>query len=133
MIGLQVIGAKAVASAFRTAGLTIIPRTTVQVNKHGVLLVTKIQGRASGRPGPRIITGNYRRSWTGHPVQVAGGPGYIAGSSAPQGPRLEHGFSGTDSLGRHYNQPPFPHVKPAADEIERVFIADIAKEAGRGL
>ena len=35
-----------------------------------------------------------------------------------RGPRLEHGFFGTDSAGRHYKAPAFPHFGPAADEIE---------------
>jgi hypothetical protein len=29
--------------------------------------------------------------------------------------RLELGFIGTDSLGRHYHQPPFPYMRPARD------------------
>lgn len=133
MIGLQVIGATAVAKAFEIAGATIDARTTRRVNAQGSLLVTKIKGRASGRPGPRIITGHYRRSWTGQPTRRNGGPAYIAGTNAAQGRRLENGFSGTDSLGRSYNQPPFPHVRPAVQEIEATFVQAIADEAGRGL
>ena len=29
--------------------------------------------------------------------------------------RLEFGFADIDSLGRVYNQPPFPHVRPAVE------------------
>jgi HK97 gp10 family phage protein len=35
------------------------------------------------------------------------------GPSVPYGARLEYGFVGTDSLGRHYNQGPHPYMRPA--------------------
>ncbi|MGV9878670.1 hypothetical protein [Streptomyces sp. NPDC003006] len=31
--------------------------------------------------------------------------------------RLEFGFVGVDSLGRHYNQRPFPHLRPAVGTV----------------
>jgi hypothetical protein len=40
------------------------------------------------------------------------------GTEEHQGARLEFGFTGVDSLGRHYTQPPFPHVQPALPYIE---------------
>jgi hypothetical protein len=40
------------------------------------------------------------------------------GTNAPQGLRLENGFVGADSLGRVYNQPPYPHFSPAAVQTE---------------
>lgn len=39
------------------------------------------------------------------------------GTDLVYGWRLEAGFVGTDSLGRHYNQMPRPHWGPAADEV----------------
>lgn len=38
--------------------------------------------------------------------------------------RVELGFIGTDSLGRHYHQPPFPYMRPARDNKQ-----DEAKDA----
>jgi len=38
--------------------------------------------------------------------------------------RLEFGFIGTDSLGRHYHQPAFPYMRPARDNKQ-----DAAREA----
>ncbi|MFJ8310970.1 MULTISPECIES: hypothetical protein [unclassified Streptomyces] len=35
------------------------------------------------------------------------------GSNGPQARPLKYGFAGTDSLGRRYAQPRFPHVGPA--------------------
>ncbi len=50
--------------------------------------------------------------------QEGGNPTVTVGTNRPQGRRLEDGFVRADSLGRVYNQPPFPHVGPAKDEIE---------------
>ena len=36
-------------------------------------------------------------------------------ASVPYAARLEFGFVGVDSLGRHYNQPPYPYMRPAFD------------------
>lgn len=76
----------------------------------------RVKANASGRPGPRAITGNYRASInaqeaTSSPLR----PEWVIGTPAPQGARLEHGFHDVDSLGRHYEQDPFPHFEPAAD------------------
>jgi HK97 gp10 family phage protein len=38
------------------------------------------------------------------------------GSKLEYAPRIEYGFTGTDSLGRRYNQPPEPFLRPAWDE-----------------
>ncbi|WP_442815172.1 hypothetical protein [Streptomyces sp. NBC_01298] len=77
--------------------------------------MASIRQRASGRPGPRVITGRYRASWQSE--VTAAGTVFVAqiGSNAPQARRLEYGFVGTDSLGRRYAQPPFPHVGPAVE------------------
>ncbi|KOU06467.1 hypothetical protein ADK86_05990 [Streptomyces sp. NRRL F-5755] len=55
-----------------------------------------------------MITGAYRASW--HADVQDAGPVVVAevGTSAAQARRLESGFVGADSLGRHYAQPPFP-------------------------
>jgi len=80
----------------------------------------RIRGHASGRPGPNVISGDYRRSWkVPTPRRIPYGAECIIGTEAPQGRRLEFGFyNRTDSLGRHYFQPPFPHVGPAIPYIE---------------
>lgn len=81
------------------------------------LLVTAVQAKASGRPGPNAPTGDYRRSWNARFRRVDGAVQGDAGTNKPQGRRLEFGFNGTDSLGRNYNQQPYPHVWPAAERI----------------
>jgi hypothetical protein len=43
--------------------------------------------------------------------------------------RLELGFSGTDSAGRHYNQPPYPYLRPAYEFIVRYVALPAYKRA----
>ena len=65
-------------------------------------------------------TGTYRRGW--HLETVEKTPErctVIVGNDQPQGPRLEFGFVGADSLGRIYNQAARPHIRPALDENKK--------------
>jgi len=84
----------------------------------GALGVARIRQNASGRPGPNVITGRYRASWRSETLAIPYGAECTLGTDAPQGRRLELGFTGYDSLGRYYDQPPFPHVQPAIGFIE---------------
>ena len=38
------------------------------------------------------------------------------GTNVEYAARIEFGFSGVDELGRRYNQPPMPYLRPAMDE-----------------
>jgi hypothetical protein len=101
-----------VSRDFTQAGATIEQRVDRVRRHHAMLLQVRIQAHASGRPGPRIITGDYNRSWNTTHV----GDTSIVGTNKPQARRLEYGFYGPDRLGRVYNQRPYPHVGPAVDE-----------------
>lgn len=103
-----------------------------KVTKHwGSVLLGRTRAHASGRPGPNVITGVYRRSIavrhdydTTQAAAVA-----VVYSNAPQAARLEFGFKGYDSLGRYYNQPPYPHYRPAQDYVEEKFPEAVAATA----
>lgn len=85
---------------------------------YGQLLRTKVRANASGRPGPRVQTGDYRRSIGLEMYGADGGIQAVVGTNAPQARRLEYGFMNMrDSLGRLYHQPPFPHFNPALDSV----------------
>lgn len=123
---VAVVGATRVSLDFVEASKSNDAKLRALVRHHGHLLRTRVMRRASGRPGPNVITGDYRRSIT---VEFYEGDGqFIAtvGTNAPQGRRLEFGFHGVDSLGRLYNQPPLPHFGPAMDETAPGFNAGIA-------
>jgi hypothetical protein len=110
------------------AGLATTTQARVQsvVSTYGFLLQAAVKRHATGRPGPNIITGHYNAS-IGVQISSTGGTAFAAvGTNAAQGRRLELGFHGTDSLGRRYNQPAFPHFGPALDEIEGPFEAALA-------
>lgn len=68
--------------------------------------------------GPGVVTGFMRNS-----IQVRQSSAYGAvgwqNTVHPGGPyyrRLELGFTGRDSIGRRYNQPPYPFMSPARDD-----------------
>lgn len=126
MIIARVVGGDVIAANLSRAAAQSGVRTKVVVRKYGALLQTRIQANASGRPGPNAPTGDYRRSWN---TRYTSGPGVemaSVGTNAPQGRRLEYGFVGRDSLGRNYNQPPYPHVGPAVQVIEPQFVKELA-------
>jgi hypothetical protein len=115
---LQALGVRAGAKAFATT------------RHYGMVLLSNVRRRASlprtGPPGPRLQTGDYVRSMSVQTTLGLGGPVSTVGTNAPQARRLEFGFRGEDSLGRNYNQRPYPHWGPALDETAPAFLAAIA-------
>ena len=118
----KVLGVLKLQRATTARAKTLAAEMHAVVVLHGQLLNTRIKANASGRPGPNAPTGDYRRSWT-HTVTQEG-PTTVStnGTNKPQARRLEFGFTGTDSLGRTYDQPPYPHVGPAYDEVAPKFV-----------
>lgn len=76
-------------------------------------------------PGPNRANGDYISSWRYRTTGVrAGVPSAEVWTEAAQANRLEYGFYGmTDSLGRTFHQPPYPHVQPAIDVSEPRLVA----------
>ena len=113
------------ADRLEHAAMKIGPAIEKGVKHAGELGVARIRGNASGRPGPNVITGAYRNSWRPETRGLGRGAVCTIGTELPYGRRLEFGFTGTDSLGRSYHQPPFPHVQPALPYIEGVLMAQM--------
>lgn len=111
-----------VADKLERAATRIGPAIARGVQHTGTLGQARIRGNASGRPGPNVITGAYRNSWQATTRRLPYGASCTLGTDLPYGRRLEFGFTGTDSIGRHYNQPPFPHVQPALSFIEQTLM-----------
>lgn len=99
------------------------------VKLHGAMLKARVRRNASGRPGPNVVTGEYRSSIDYRVEHRLGGFRAIVFSNKPQSRRLELGFIGTDSAGRTYSQPPFPHFRPAIKELEGSFVGGIGAVA----
>ena len=77
--------------------------------------------------GPSAPTGNYRNSIQLTPTREGENPVAYIHTNSAQARRLEYGFRGTDSLGRRYNQPAYPHFQPAADKAEGILAAQIQR------
>jgi hypothetical protein len=110
------------AAALSRLGPAARARTRAITRHHAMLLRVRIQKNASGRPGPNVITGQYRASWN---VKVSVAGGRVSAdvfTDAPLSRRLEYGFVGVDRLGRHYRQPPYPHIEPAFRQTEPGFL-----------
>ena len=105
--------------------MKIGPAIEKAVKHTGEMGVARIRGNASGRPGPNVITGAYRNSWRPETRREPYGATCTIGTELPYGRRLEFGFTGTDSLGRSYAQPPFPHVQPALPYIGQTLLAQM--------
>lgn len=130
-----VTGARELAAQL-TAGATAVETLMpAVVTKCAADMVALVQQNASGRPGPNAPTGDYRGSWS-PPEPVAAGLGVFAlsvGTDRPQAMRLEYGFVGADSLGRVYDQQPYPHMGPAVDVIEPIFHAAMEAVAAKAI
>jgi hypothetical protein len=157
-IFVRVDGSIELAAELSGRAASVGPKAFAVVRTHGLLVQTRIVANASGgasmgggsgrgrrtragyrrrppprvpgSPGVRVQTGDYRRSWS---TRVSGGlSGDVTsetGTQAPQARRLEFGFVGTDALGRHYNELPHVHVRPAFDQIAPLFERAIAEIA----
>lgn len=124
--------ALAVARSIELHGVAVGRRAQKVVAHYGLMLQAKVKRNAalprSGPPGPRLQTGDYNRSIT---LRV-GLLNAMVGTNKPQGRRLEFGFTGVDSLGRYYDQPPYPHFGPALDDIETPFVSALGAIMGAG-
>src|SRR5688572_19999637 len=101
MMNILVQGADRIARDFATASTTLDPAVYRLTRMYTQLGVTAVKQKASGRPGPRVITGDYRRSIRGTTQREMDTAVGTIWTDRPQGPRLERGFSGADALGRY--------------------------------
>lgn len=118
MISARVFGFGSVARGLARTSIAVQAGAAQVVRETVAYGETLVRANASGRPGPRVITGGYRRSIVGQ-VTAVEGPRVVGqiGTNDIRARRLEYGFVGPDSLGRNYNQPPYPHFGPAEDGI----------------
>lgn len=99
-----------------------VPKEVKRVNHEWVPRLRDMLVQASsGRPGPDVETGAYNAAYQ----VTTDGTTVRAGNPSPQSDRLEYGFVGEDSLGRHYFQQPFPHFRPTFDRAAPMYTEDI--------
>lgn len=158
MTGMVVKGAPQLMRRFQALSAAARGRSLLSAVQAGALVihaahVQKIHDTPSlskRRAGEPIwLTGNLARSSHIEPgpkpagIQHSSGAGLGApapsqtrvvvhiGTDVEYGPRLEFGFSGADSKGRVYNQPPNPTLRPAWDESKDRAIQKIGQALGR--
>lgn len=115
-----------IAAKFRSKAVSLDDQVGDVLAHHAAMLETRIKRHASGRPGPNIISGDYRRSIQRQRIKG----GWVVGTNQAQGRRLEYGFFGEDSMGRTYSQQPYPHFGPAVDETRPELLKDLRKTVG---
>lgn len=116
----RVNGASSLIAELEAAATRAAVVVEAVVDTAAEAMVAAVRANATGRPGPEDLTGDYLASWDVESVD-GDSPEEISrsvGTDAVQGHRLEWGFIGTDSAGREYDQPPYPHMGPAGDAIE---------------
>lgn len=113
-----------IAAQLEEAATASLERVAGVVNTYAQLGLARVRANASGRPGPRRVTGDYLRQMS---VEHDGAFAATIGTGAPQARRLEFGFMNmTDRLGRTFKQPAYPHWTPMADWIEAPFQGAVA-------
>lgn len=133
MIDITVADVDVMTAEVYAAGYRLSKITPPLVRRYGRELQRRVRENASGRPGPNVITGEYRESIKYSPFKLSQGLGAEVYSDAPQAFRLEYGFVGVDSIGRHYNQPPFPHFRPAIESMSGEFYEAVDAAIKRAL
>lgn len=127
-MGIAGADAYRVAAEFSVAPAAVAASCRAITKHYGALVQTRVQANASGRPGPRAPTGQYRGSIN---TSYQGSNAFEAvatiGTNAVQGRRLELGFVGTDSIGRRFSQAPLPHFGPAIDKYAQEYVDAIEK------
>lgn len=117
-IGVDTGGLDKLKDRFAVARKKAPAAAMASAHDMGIKAQTQVRQHASGRPGPNVITDAYRESIHMTGVESKGTSATATVSTGePQAHRLENGFVGTDARGRHYHQPPFPHWKPALNDL----------------
>jgi hypothetical protein len=124
---IRVAGARETAADLARMSTELRQGLVAATRRTGALLQTRVRANASGRPGPRAQTGDYRRSINMQMMRdESGNVSAVVGTNSAQGRRLEFGFWGkVDSLGRLFHQPPYPHFEPALEQTSGDFVAAI--------
>lgn len=113
LIEIEVHGLAAMSHKFTSLRNLIPGWARRQEQRTAEELRQAVIANASGRPGPNVVTGGYVDQI--NIEQIDGHPAVV--SRDPRTQRLEYGFVGVDARGVTVNAPPYPHWRPAIDEI----------------
>lgn len=113
----------ATTEAAEAAGEAVLP--FVENHMHGPL-PPKLEGSPPARR-----TGNLIGALTSEPLGPFGRRIFPDGDKAAYARRVERGFTGVDSIGRRYNQPPYPYLAPGWEDARPV-IGRVFRDAWAG-
>ncbi len=128
MIAIRENGSAETAVALVAVAAGAHARSAALVRHYGALVQAATRANTHSRPGP-AASDQYRAAIGLVTGSMAGNPFAAIGTDEPQAGRLEAGFVGTDRLGRHYRQRPYPHFGPALDRYEAPFALALAAGA----
>lgn len=94
-----------------------------------------VRGNASGRPGLRAPTGDFRRSIVGDAARSGTTVLGQIGTNAAQGRRAEFGFNQmTDRLNRYYEHwGPFPFLQPSMPGVRALLGDEVVSSIRKAL
>jgi len=108
-VSIDIRGDKELARAFKRAEDAFTPQVLMPALEDGARIV-----EADARARVPVLTGKLKRS-----IQQEAMPEQLAvkiGSKLLYAKRIEYGFVGKDSLGRRFNQPAQPYLRPALNQ-----------------
>lgn len=122
-----------VAAAMRTSGQRAVHAAVEASNAFGARAqaVTKARIRNSGLDldsGSEIVDSVQMVPFTGRKHI-----GFQVGSKREEAHRLEVGFVGIDTEGRHVDAPPFPAYRPMVNELRDAYIETVTAAVDRAL
>ena len=121
--GVQVSGGRELAARLNALAAGVRGPLLAAALEAGAL---HIQNEAKAQAPYR--TGTLRRSLHTERVSVPGAIAAVAvGTDVPYARRIEYGFSGADSRGRVYHQPPRPYLRPAFDARRAAAVAEVQR------
>ena len=116
-ITVKVLGLPEFDGALTAMVLRVKAASGLALEQAARRVIQRVHGHMDGRPGPYRRTGALFGSLRADPVVSGGGsPGRVIYPSTPYARRIELGFHGADSLGRMYNQQPYPYFFPGVEE-----------------
>ena len=118
----SVVGAAALSAQVAGVAATVDVALGPVVDATVRVGVAAAKVNASGRPGPNVVTDQFRSGIDGRTARTGDGWVGAYGSDAAQAWRLEAGFVGPDSLGRVFNQPPYPWLGPTVGPVSEFFV-----------
>lgn len=105
--------------ALQAGGLLIMNDAKRRVAKRSGNLARSLH--VGGMGGSGGLEGNT----TGSDIGGRGDDEVAVGTNVVYAKRIEYGFDGVDALGRRYNQPAQPYLRPAAESQRAAAIAEV--------